>query len=69
MTNFQRHPLLRLALLLCAGFVGWAALVAHGQTLTFQSQDVPAASKLLADWKAQKPDRLVVMGCHRLGPE
>jgi hypothetical protein len=30
MTNFQRHPLLRLALLLCAGFVGWAALVAGG---------------------------------------
>jgi hypothetical protein len=28
MTNFQRHPLL-LALLLCAGFVGWAALVAY----------------------------------------
>lgn len=33
MTNFQRYPLLRLALLLCAGFVGWAALVAHGQSL------------------------------------
>ena len=47
--------MLRLALLLCAGFVGWAAIVAHGQTLTFQSQDVPAASKLLADWKAQSP--------------
>jgi hypothetical protein len=30
MTNFQRHPLLRLALLLCAGFVGWAAIVAGG---------------------------------------
>lgn len=30
MTNFQRHPLLRLALLACACFVGWAALVAGG---------------------------------------
>ena len=27
MTNFQRHPLLKLALLLCAGFVGWAAIM------------------------------------------
>jgi len=55
MNNFQRYPLLRLALLLCAGFVGWAALVAHGQTLTFQSQDVPAATALLTAWQAENP--------------